>query len=77
VATELLPGPPNANQQSRWETGTMNVEGAAGIEAAIEYIASLGVRYGGGKSWNTTDNQQNKTANSSVWFPRQKYGTTA
>ncbi|MCB0063265.1 MAG: cysteine desulfurase-like protein [Caldilineaceae bacterium] len=31
----------------QWETGTKNHEGLAGTLAAIEYIASLGVAYGG------------------------------
>ena len=36
-------------QQSRWETGTANIEGMAGITAVIEYFASLGTRFGYGK----------------------------
>ena len=38
-AGEALPG--------KWETGTKNHEGIAGVGAAIDHIASLGVRYGG------------------------------
>ncbi|HAJ36230.1 MAG TPA: cysteine desulfurase-like protein [Chloroflexi bacterium] len=38
-AGEELPG--------KWETGTKNHEGLAGTAAAIDYIASLGVAYGG------------------------------
>jgi len=38
-AGEELPG--------KWETGTKNHEGIAATGAAIDYIASLGVRYGG------------------------------
>ncbi len=38
-AGEELPG--------KWETGTKNHEGMAGTAAAIDYIASLGVAYGG------------------------------
>lgn len=30
----------------KWETGTKNHEGLAGVGAAIDYIADLGVRYG-------------------------------
>lgn len=37
-AGEELPG--------KWETGTKNHEGLAGVGAAIDYIASLGVTYG-------------------------------
>lgn len=37
-AGEELPG--------KWETGTKNHEGLAGVAAAIEYIAGLGVTYG-------------------------------
>jgi cysteine desulfurase family protein (TIGR01976 family) len=37
-AGEELPG--------KWETGTKNHEGIAGIGAAINYLATLGVRYG-------------------------------
>jgi cysteine desulfurase family protein (TIGR01976 family) len=38
-AGEELPG--------KWETGTKNHEGLAGTAAAIDYIAGLGVAYGG------------------------------
>jgi cysteine desulfurase family protein (TIGR01976 family) len=31
----------------RFETGTMNHEGLAGVVAAVEYLADIGVRYGG------------------------------
>jgi len=37
-AGEQLPG--------KWETGTKNHEGLAGVGAAIDYLADLGVRYG-------------------------------
>ncbi len=37
-AGEALPG--------KWETGTKNHEGLAGVGAAIDYLAELGVRYG-------------------------------
>ena len=47
ACTEELPG--NITQMSRWETGTINFEGIAGITAVIDYIASLGVRFEGGK----------------------------
>jgi cysteine desulfurase family protein (TIGR01976 family) len=36
-ATESLPG--------RWETGTQNHEGMAGVAAAVEYLADLGRRH--------------------------------
>ena len=31
----------------KWETGTQNHEGMAGVTAAIDYLAGLGVEYGG------------------------------
>lgn len=37
-AGEALPG--------KWETGTKNHEGIAGVSAAVDYLADLGVRYG-------------------------------
>jgi len=40
-----LPGPEHG-QSSRWETGTASFEAIAGIKAAIEYMASIGVRAG-------------------------------
>ncbi len=48
AATDDLPGPPRPNQQQRWEMGTLNTEGTAGVLACIKYIADLGVRFGGG-----------------------------
>lgn len=44
VCADTLPS--STNQFQRWETGTLNFEGLAGIEAVIQYIASLGIRYG-------------------------------
>lgn len=41
--------PSEDNQVSRWEPGTLNFEGLAGITAVIQYFASLGVRFGNGK----------------------------
>ncbi|MBW7884555.1 MAG: aminotransferase class V-fold PLP-dependent enzyme, partial [Caldilineaceae bacterium] len=41
-AGEELPG--------KWETGTKNHEGMAGTAAAIDYIAGLGVTFGGASS---------------------------
>merc|ERR1712020_282158 len=46
VCADILPGPPNPYQFQRWETGTLNFEGLAGISATIEYIASIGDRFG-------------------------------
>ena len=46
ACTEELPG--KITQMSRWETGTINFEGIAGITAVIQYIASLGTRFGEG-----------------------------
>ena len=45
VCADTLPGPPYPNQFHRWETGTLNFEGLAGIAAVIDYIASLGDRF--------------------------------
>ena len=45
VCADTLPGPPHPNQFQRWETGTLNFEGLAGIGAVIEYIASIGDRF--------------------------------
>jgi hypothetical protein len=33
----------------RWEQGTANMEAIAGVGAAINYIASLGTRFGNGE----------------------------
>ncbi len=49
AAPEQLGGPPLANQQAKWEQGTLNLESTAGVEACIKYIAGLGVRFGKGK----------------------------
>ena len=49
ACTEELPG--KITQMSRWETGTINFEGIAGITAVIQYIASLGTRFGEGKKY--------------------------
>ena len=45
-ATDELPTA-ESYQLSRWERGTLNFESLAGVLAAVEYVASLGVRYGG------------------------------
>ena len=45
-ATNELPTA-ESYQLSRWERGTLNFESLAGVLAAVDYIASLGVRYGG------------------------------
>jgi len=44
ACSNLLPS--SASQSSRWETGTASFESIAGIKAAIEYIASIGVKAG-------------------------------
>ncbi len=41
----------------KWETGTKNHEGLAGVGAAIDYLADLGVRYGAA---SPTTNQREK-----------------
>ena len=48
ASTEELAG--KVTQMSRWETGTINFEGIAGITAVIQYIASLGTRFGNGRN---------------------------
>jgi len=45
ACSNYLPGP-EYGQSSRWETGTASFEAIAGIKAAIEYMASIGVRAG-------------------------------
>ena len=45
ACTDLLPGPAS-NQSHRWETGTLSFEAVAGFQAAVEYLASIGVRSG-------------------------------
>ncbi len=37
----------------KWETGTQNHEGMAGVTAAIDYLAGLGVEYGGAGATNS------------------------
>jgi len=39
--------PAGDRSPGRWETGTKNHEGLAGVAAAINYLAELGVSYGG------------------------------
>jgi len=40
--------PEEANgHMSRWEPGTQNYEALAGVTAAVDYVAELGVRFGG------------------------------
>jgi cysteine desulfurase family protein (TIGR01976 family) len=45
---ELLPAYKVRPAHDRFETGTQNFEGIAGALAAVEYIASVGERFGGG-----------------------------
>ena len=47
VCADTLPGP---TQFQRWETGTLNFEGLAGIGAVVDYFASLSDRFASGKS---------------------------
>jgi cysteine desulfurase family protein (TIGR01976 family) len=44
--TDALPTASNCNM-TRWEVGTQSYETAAGITAAVDYIAGLGDRFGG------------------------------
>ena len=46
VSDDHLPCEENYSM-SRWELGTQNFEAIAGVHACIEYIASLGTRFGG------------------------------
>ena len=41
----------------KWETGTQNHEGMAGVAAAVDYLAGLGVEYGGAQP---TDSRRDK-----------------
>ena len=43
VSADTLPGP---TQFQRWETGTLNFEGLAGIRAVMDYFASIADRFG-------------------------------
>ena len=45
VSADTLPGP---TQFQRWETGTLNFEGLAGIAAVMDYFASLSDRFSEG-----------------------------
>ena len=45
VCADSLPGP---TQFQRWETGTLNFEGLAGIGAVMDYFASLSGRFSKG-----------------------------
>ena len=45
VCADTLPGP---TQFQRWETGTLNFEGLAGIGAVMDYFASLSGRFSKG-----------------------------
>jgi len=49
VQDDGLPSDENCNM-SRWEVGTQNHEAAAGIVAAVDYLAGLGDRFGGADS---------------------------
>src|SRR5712692_4242318 len=43
-AYKIRPSP--KDPPDKWETGTQNLEGIAGGHAAVEYIATLGAKYG-------------------------------
>eukprot|EP00930_Biecheleria_cincta_P039847 TRINITY_DN27349_c0_g1_i1.p1 TRINITY_DN27349_c0_g1~~TRINITY_DN27349_c0_g1_i1.p1 ORF type:complete len:736 (-),score=116.25 TRINITY_DN27349_c0_g1_i1:466-2673(-) len=43
---DTLPSEANCDM-SRWELGTQNYEALAGVAAAVDYLASLGTRFGG------------------------------
>jgi len=51
----------NFGQTSRWETGTANFEAIAGIAAAVEYMASVGLKAG---ISSTTDNLRSRLSSS-------------
>jgi cysteine desulfurase family protein (TIGR01976 family) len=57
-AGEELPG--------KWETGTKNHEGLAGVAAAIDYLADLGVHYGGASPISTR-REKLKAAWTAIW----------
>ncbi len=45
AAYKVRPSPPEP--PDKWETGTQNFEGIAGAAAAVNYLATLGEKYGG------------------------------
>ena len=48
MPTLLFIHPYRSYQISKWELGTQNFEALAGVTAAIDYIASVGARFGHG-----------------------------
>lgn len=62
-AGEQLPG--------KWETGTKNHEGLAGVGAAIDYLADLGVRYG--KAAANASRREKLQATWQVLEPYERY----
>jgi len=51
--------PANPNPPYKFETGTLNHEGLAGVVAAVDYLAAIGRDYGGSLS-STLDNYQGR-----------------
>jgi cysteine desulfurase family protein (TIGR01976 family) len=49
--------PTGDESPDKWEQGTKNHEGLAGVAAAIDYLADLGVRYGGASAGATRREQ--------------------
>lgn len=49
--------PAGSELPGKWETGTKNHEGMAGVAAAIDYLADIGVNYGGASLSDTRRNR--------------------
>lgn len=59
-------------QLSMWELGTQNFEALAGIEQCVEYIASIGARYGSGNSGGGGGDGDANSTNGSELTDRRK-----
>lgn len=63
--------PPGEQLPFKWETGTQNHEGMAGVTAAVDYLAGLGVQYGGA---SPSETRRRKLI--AAWSVIQAYETT-
>jgi cysteine desulfurase family protein (TIGR01976 family) len=62
--------PADDEPPGRWETGTQNHEGLAGVTASIDYLASLGSRFG-----NVSGNQPRREQLREAWRVIREYET--